>query len=70
MGKTKEIIKVHLHKEYNGKTDYYVSNLTMLYVVLSSKVLGICRQALINYKFYEKRFYANSFCVMEVVTLD
>ena len=70
MGKSKEIIKVHLHQPRNGRSDYYFSNLTGVYHLLTSQTLGICRQALINAKFYEKRFYANSFCTIEAITLD
>lgn len=70
MVKTQEIIKVHLHHPYNGQSDYYFSNLTKLYGTLTSQIVGICRQALINTKFIEKRFYANQFCVMEYVTLN
>lgn len=70
MNKSKEIIKVHLHQQYNGKNDYYFSNLSIMYSILTSQLLGICRQSVINAKLYQKRFYANSFCTMEIVTVD
>ena len=70
MSKSKEIIKVHLHQQHNGRSDFYFNNLTGVYRLLTSQVLGICRQALINAKFYERRFYANSFCTIEAITLD
>jgi hypothetical protein len=70
MAKQKDIIKVHLHYPYQGKTDFYYSNLTNLYSYFSSHILGICRQSLINAKLYDKRFYANAFCTIEIVTLD
>ena len=69
MSNEKKIIKVHLHKSFNGKNDYYFSNLSKIYSILSSSLLGICKQALINYKFYDKEFYANSFCTIETITL-
>lgn len=70
MTKQKDIIKVHLHQPYQGKSDSYYSNLTNLYSHLTPQLLGICRQSLINAKLYEKRFYANAFCTIEIVTVD
>lgn len=70
MNKTKEIIKVHLHCPFNEKSDYYFSNLANMYSILTPQILGICRQSVINAKLYQKRFYANSFCTMEIVTVD
>ena len=69
MTNERKIIKVHLHHPYNGQSDFYFNNTAIMYCVLTSQVLGICRQALINTKFVEKQFYANQFCVMEYVTL-
>ncbi|MBQ6067948.1 MAG: hypothetical protein IJK84_00455 [Bacteroidales bacterium] len=70
MPKKQDIIKVHLHHPHNGQSDFYFRNLTALYAGLTSQVIGICRQALINTKFMEKRFYANQFCTIEVVILN
>lgn len=67
MAKQKEIIKVHFHKSRDGKHDYYFGCLTSMYQYLTSMELGICRQALNNTKFREKRFYANSFCTIELI---
>lgn len=70
MSKSKEIIKVRFHQPLNGRYEYYFTNLAALYKQLTSQSLGICRQALINAKFYEKHFYANAYCIIETVTLN
>lgn len=65
-----KIIKVHFHRLHKGIHDYYYTNISAIYKQLSAKDLGICRQALHNARLYEKGFYANPFCTIELITLN
>ena len=65
-----ELVRVRLYKQYAGRCDYYFKTLKGIYRTLPTEVVGICYQALVNYKFNEKRFYANQFCTMDIITVD
>ncbi len=66
----KNIIKVHLHKPYNGRDDYFFTTLSKIYAILSPEILGISYGGLTNVKILNSGFYANRCCVITVEPLN
>lgn len=67
---SKSIIKVHLHKPYNGKTDYFFTTLSKIYRLLNAEVVGISYGGLTNVKILSTKFYANRCCTISVEPLN
>lgn len=67
--KQTDIYHVHLHYPHNGQTEFYFRNRTTMCEHLNSTLLGVCYQALTNYKLEQKRIYANRLCVIRIEPL-
>lgn len=65
-----KIVHLHLHKSFNGKTDFYYANISDMFDALSSTIIGVAPQTLRNYRINENEFYANKYCTIEIITLD
>lgn len=68
--KRKTIIKVHLHKPYAGKTDFFFTSLAKIYGILPTEVVGISYGGLTNVKILTTQFYANRCCVISIEPLN
>lgn len=68
--KNDKIIYLHLHKPMEGKMDFYFASLADMYDKMHPNDVGVSRQSLWNYKFFERCFYANKFCTIELITLE
>ena len=65
-----EIMKVHLHFEHDGRHDFYFRCAKHVYNKLTPQLIGLTYQSLLNLRMKTRRFYANGFCTIEIVTID
>ena len=50
--------------------DFYFASLSNMFRKMHPNKIGICPQSLRNLRFNERRFYANKFCTIELITLE
>ena len=65
-----KIVHLHLHRPEEGLMDFYFKTIEGMCRKMPPNKIGICPQSLRNNHFYERRFYANKFCAIELITLE
>ena len=65
-----KIVHLHLYRSEEGLMDFYFASLSNMFRKMHPNKIGICPQSLRNFRFNERRFYANKFCTIELITLE
>ena len=65
-----KIVHVHLHRPDEGLMDFYFHSVDAMCRKMTAQKIGVCARTLYNIKFYERQFYANSLCTIELITLE
>lgn len=68
--KQTKIIKVKLHIQHDGVSEYYFSSLKSIFNTLGAEIVGISYSALVNTHFTTNGFYANKYCVITLENLN